>query len=389
MSFSQIQKLYLSNFLTGLVFWYGIEKLFMRSIGIDAVGVGTVTAALTIFLVLFDIPAGILADKWSRKGVLVVSALALAMASLLTGLSHGILIYLVGDLFFGLYIVTSGGTYQAIIYDSLSEEGRASQYSKINGQIYAFFLVGTGVGNVASGFLAHAYGYKASYLLSIIPCLINAVVILSLHEPRFHKSLHKEQILRQVGRASIAISRIKLVRSLTVVLTLFTVIELFKLEFGQLYFLRYITTPQTIGILWAVYSFSMALGSLIAHRFSTRLNILLVCSVVPFVLMSFIDNRLSIVLFMIQAVATAALLNQIETRIQNQTPSAVRASVLSVVSTFGRAVAVPASFILGWIFKEYNGLIAVRFIAIVGCSALLYWLIASKTIPKANQPIKV
>lgn len=37
MKMTRIHKLYISNFLTGLVFWYGIEKLFMRSIGIDAI----------------------------------------------------------------------------------------------------------------------------------------------------------------------------------------------------------------------------------------------------------------------------------------------------------------------------------------------------------------
>jgi MFS family permease len=387
MKLTQIQKLYLSNFLTGLVFWYGIEKLFMRSIGINAVGVAAATAALTVFLVMFDIPAGILADKWSRKGVLVLSAVSLAIASLLTGESHGLSLYIVGDLFYGLYVVTSSGTYQAIIYDSLHEENKSDQYSKINGKIYALFLVGAGVGDVASGFLAHQFGFRASYLLTIIPCLLNAAVILSLHEPRFHKSLGKEKLLRQIGKATITVSKIKLVRTLAVVLTLFAVIELFKLEFGQLYMFRYVTAAQAIGTLWAVYSFSMAFGSLIAHKFRARLHTLIVCAVLPLVLMSVIDNRFSLVLFMVQAVATAALLNQIETRIQENTPSHVRASVLSVISTFGRAVAVPASFILGWLFKDYNALIAVRFIAVVALVALFYWLIASRNIPKANEPL--
>jgi len=78
MKLTQIQKLYLSNFLAGLVFWYGIEKLFMRSIGINAVGIAAATAALTIFLAMFDIPAGILADKRSRKGVLVLQSSLIA-----------------------------------------------------------------------------------------------------------------------------------------------------------------------------------------------------------------------------------------------------------------------------------------------------------------------
>ncbi len=60
---TRIQKLYVSNFLTGVVFWYGIEKLFMRSIGIDAIGVGVATAFLSVFNLMTDIPAGIWAGR--------------------------------------------------------------------------------------------------------------------------------------------------------------------------------------------------------------------------------------------------------------------------------------------------------------------------------------
>lgn len=359
----------------------------MRSMGISAIGIAAATAAVTIFLVIFDIPAGMLADKWSRKGVLAISALSLALASLVAGESHSLSVYIIGDLLYGLYLVTSSGTYQAIIYDSLHEEKRADQYSKINGRIYAMFLIGAGVGDAASGFLAHRFGYRGSYLLTIIPCLLNAAVILALHEPTFHKSLEKENLLHQIGRASLAVYKMKLARTLTVVFTLFAIIELFKLEFGQLYMFRYVTAAQVIGILWAIYSFAMALGSLIAHKFRARLTTLIVLSAVPLVLMSLIDNRSSLILFMVQAVAGAALLNQIETRIQENTPSAVRASVLSVISTLGRAIAVPASFILGWLFKNYNALIAVRFIAAVAVIALFYWLIVSRDVPKANEPL--
>src|SRR5580698_9034378 len=125
---TRIRRLCISNFLTGLVFWYGIEKLFMRSIGIDAVGVGITTAVFLVFNLIFDIPAGILADRWSRKGVLIISALSLAVCSFLLGSSHGLLLYAVGELFYGMYIVSTSGTYTAIIYDILHEENRSDQY---------------------------------------------------------------------------------------------------------------------------------------------------------------------------------------------------------------------------------------------------------------------
>lgn len=374
MSLSPIRKIYLSNFLTGLVFWYGIEKLFMGSIGISAIGIGAATAVFLVFNLIFDIPAGIVADKWSRKGILAISAAALAVCSLLLGSSHGLLMYAVGEIFYGIYIVSTSGTYNAITYDILHEAGQADQFSKIAGRAYALFLAGAGVANIASGFVAHHYGFRSTYFITIVPCILNVLLILSTREPQFHKLKKKEKVLHQLGSVMSALGRIQIVRVLTVVLTALSITELFKSEFGQLYMLRYFSSPQAIGLLWAAYAFTWSLGSLIAHRFRARLNVLILCSVIPFILMSFIDSWFSLVLFMVQAVAAAAFINQTETRIQENTPSSVRTSILSVVSTLGRLVSVPASFILGWLFRDYNALVALRFVALIAVVTMMYWL---------------
>jgi MFS family permease len=385
MKLSRIQKLYVSNLLTGLIFWFGIEKLFMRSIGINAIGIGIATSAFLIFGLLFDIPAGILADKWSRKGVLVISALGLAVSSVLMGSSHGLWLYVIGELFFGIYMVCSSGTYNAIIYDTLYEDGMADQYSKIAGRAYALFLASAGIANIASGFLAHSYGYRFTYFITVISCLLNILLILTISEPKFHKAENKERTLHQIKAVSRTLSNIKLVRVLVIVLTALTVSELFKSEFGQLYMLRYFTSPQIIGLLWAVFAFTWSLGSLIAHRFRAKINALAICTVVPFVIMSFIDNWFSLVLFMFQAIAAAAFINQIETQIQENTPSAVRTSILSAIYTVGRVVSVPASFVLGWLFRDYNALVALRFVAVVSAVALIYWLWAGKGIENVSR----
>lgn len=386
MRLTQIQKLYLSNFLTGLVFWYGIEKLFMSGIGINAIGVGLTAAILLAFNLVFDIPSGILADKWSRKGMLFVSAVSLAISSVILGSSNGLEMYIVGYVFYGVYVVSTSGTYQAITYDSLHEEGRANQYSKVFGRAYALFLAGAGVANIASGFIAHYFSYPTTFFVTVVSCVLNALLIISLKEPSFHKAEKKERVFKQLGKTIKMLANTKLLRSLAIVMSALTIVELFKSDFGQLYMLRYVTQPQLIGLLWAAYAFTWSLGSLLAHRLRTRLNSLVVLTALPFIFMSFIDNWFSLVVFMVQAVASAALINQIETRVQENTPSSVRASVLSVLSALGRAIAIPASLVLGWLFTRYDTLWALRFIAIVATATLMYWFWASKGTPEANKP---
>jgi MFS family permease len=356
------------------VFWYGIEKLFMQSIGLDAVSVGMLTVLTIVLNLALDIPSGILADKWSRKGMLVVSAFALAICSLLLGSSTGFATYAIGYALYSLYVVCTSGTYQAITYDSLHEEGESKFYSKVMGRAYALFLCGAGVANIASGFIADNFGYRMPFYLTVLSCLVNMAVMLSLKEPAFHKPENKEKILRQLIKTSKAVLVIPLLRILAIIMSLFAIVELFKADFGQLYFLRYVTEPQLLGLLWAVYAFTWAIGGFIAHRLHNRLNELVIGATLPVLLMGFIDSWPALVLFNVQAVASAALMNQIETRVQDETPSHVRASIISVLSSIGRAVTIPASLALGWIFKNQGAFVAVRAMSILATCILIIWI---------------
>ena len=186
MKLTQMQKVYISHVLTGLVFWYGIEKLFMQSIGINAFGIGLVSVLTLIITLFFDIPSGILADKWSRKGTLILSAISLATSSFILGTSNNLSMYLLGAVFYGFYIVCTSGTYQAVIYDSLKEEGRAGDFSKVFGRAHALFLVSAGVANIFSGFLASALDFRFTFYITIVSCLLNILILLSLHEPKIY-----------------------------------------------------------------------------------------------------------------------------------------------------------------------------------------------------------
>lgn len=387
MKLSRIHKIYLSNFLTGLVFWYGIEKLFMGSIGIDAVGVGLATAVLIGFNLIFDIPSGIVADRWSRKGMLIVSAVALGLCSVVSGLSNGLWPYIIGDVLYGVYVVATSGTYQALTYDILHEEGRQNQYSKISGRAYALFLVGAGVANIASGFIAQATSMRVAFFITVVSCLLNIALISTIKEPTFHKTEAKARVFAQLGQVSSALARIWLLRVLAIIMSALAVVELFKSEFGQLYMLRYVSELELIGLLWAAYAFTWALGSIIAHRFQAKLTLLVMASTLPFIVMVFVDNVFSLILFMVQAIAAAALINQIETRVQHATPSSVRASVLSVLSAAGRAAAVPASFLLGWLFRDFGALAAVQCIAGLCLLILLFWLLFAPRFSRSSAAI--
>jgi len=375
---SNIKKLYISHFLIGLVFWYGIEKLFITSIGIDAAGIGFITAMFLTFNLVFDIPCGMLADKWSRKWMLCIACVGMALAAVVMGGAHSLPILALGYISYGVYVCCTDGVYQAIIYDSLHQEGRSEDYSKINGRMGALFLTGASVANVVSGFLAAHTSYSFVYFISVVPCVLNILIISTIKEPKFHKAEAKERMLRQIKDVTKNIVKVRALRVLVLVFSGLTVIELFKSEFGQLYMLRYVSSAELLGILWAGYSLAWALGSLIAHKLHARLSLLIWLSVIPYFFMAFIDTGLGIVLFVVQAVASAAMYN--ETRIQDVTASAVRASVLSVLNALERLISIPSALLIGWVIRDYNIFWVVRGVAIVCAVMLAFWLSSGRKI---------
>lgn len=370
----QIHKIYLSNFMTGLVFWYGIEKLFMKSIGISAYQVGILTAIFIAETMLLDIPGGMLADAWSRKKTLVLSAIFLALCTLTLGYSASFWPYVLGYMFYGLYIVTTEGVYQALTYDSLHELGLHESYSKVQGRAHALFLTGAGVANIASGYIAKHFGFRATFMLTLASCLINIVVIMSLSEPKYHKASDDKNLASHLLSAARSLFKIRILRVLAIISSLVTLIEYFKSDFGQLYMLRYVSSPQAIGVLWAVYAFTWAFGSFIAHRMHRHLTLMIALSTAPIFAMAFLDKWPALILFNIQSIASAVMFNQIETRVQQASPSNVRASILSALSTMGRIISVPAVVVIGWIINHKGAFVTVQWLALVALVSLLYWL---------------
>lgn len=79
----RIWPLFAAKFLLRFVLWYAIEKLFLGAIGFDDSGVAMIAAIYASVSLAVEVPSGVLADRWSRKGVWVLAALALAMSSFL------------------------------------------------------------------------------------------------------------------------------------------------------------------------------------------------------------------------------------------------------------------------------------------------------------------
>jgi MFS family permease len=81
----RLTPLYAAAFLQNLALWVPIEKLFMTTIGFNAASVGAMAAVYAVVVPVMEVPSGVLADRWSRRGVLILASIAGVLSVLVGG----------------------------------------------------------------------------------------------------------------------------------------------------------------------------------------------------------------------------------------------------------------------------------------------------------------
>ncbi|MGH7241684.1 MAG: MFS transporter [Candidatus Saccharimonadales bacterium] len=332
------KRLIISQFLLGMMFFYGIEQLFISNVLGDAVARGPITIAFTVGVLVFDIPTGILADKFGRKLCLLLGC-GVGVASLLTlASSHSVAVYVVGALLYGLFISFHNGALEAALYDWLAGQKNSHKYAQYQGSIWAAYLLGAGVANATSGLLATVFSLRATYLFSVVPVVLAGLLLTGLTEPSRHKATGQRGSIQAVirliiGRPRIIAFGLQFMAAEIVFLTMG--------EFGQLYILSFGVGTILLGILWSIDAAFAAGGRLWAYRVQhrPRLVVLLYCAVIG--LFALVRHEVGIGLFFIVYGLTEMLENIAETEIQHETPTDIRATVLSAVSFTGNLLGVP------------------------------------------------
>ena len=152
----------------GLLLWPATEKLFMGVIGFNATQIGIMAAAYAMVTPIVEIPSGILADRWSRKGLLMLAYAALLAATLTGGLSTGVVSYITSMLFFSIFFALHSGTSEAVLYDMVLEEtGDSERYEATSGRLRALSSTALLAGALVGGWLAAATSPRTTFFA---PC---------------------------------------------------------------------------------------------------------------------------------------------------------------------------------------------------------------------------
>lgn len=147
--------------------------------GIDITTALSIVALASVAALALQVPIAQYADRSKRVPLAVVGALVWAGFSGMTGLATGLILLTIARSGSSLGKAVIDPTHNSLIADYYPIEVRSKVFSTHR----AANAVGAFVGPLSAGMLAYAFGWRAPFLIFVIPTVIFALLALGLHEP--------------------------------------------------------------------------------------------------------------------------------------------------------------------------------------------------------------
>ncbi|WP_328331144.1 MFS transporter [Kribbella sp. NBC_00382] len=161
---------------------YPVYQLLFTDHGLSATEVSSLFIIWSTTAFLLEVPSGAWADVFSRRKLLVLGTLVRGL-----GFAGWIVVpsyagFALGFVLWGISSALISGTFEALVYDELAARGAADRYAGLIGRAKSAALVLNLAATALAAPLFKLGGYPLLGAVSVLSCLAQAAVALSLPE---------------------------------------------------------------------------------------------------------------------------------------------------------------------------------------------------------------
>jgi MFS family permease len=169
--------------LASLAPYYPLYALLFLGSGLTDAEVSGLFALWSVTGFVGQVPAGVLADRWSRRGCLVLAGCLEGVGFALWTALPGLPAFAAGFVVWGLGGALVSGAAEALVYDGLAAEGAAGAYARVNGWLWAAELAVQAPTAALAAVLFAAGGFPLVGWTSVVVCGAAALLALRFPEP--------------------------------------------------------------------------------------------------------------------------------------------------------------------------------------------------------------
>ncbi len=399
---ANIWKFYVHTFLLNLQLWYPIWIIYLqeeRGLSLGQVTVMEVPFLLSI--VVLQIPAAAVADRWGRRTSLALGALLYAAGVTLFGLADTYQLLLFSYLIWGIAIALMTGADSAFLYDSLKALGREDEYQRIYGGAWAVLSAASLAGTLIGAPVAAATSLPFPIVLSGGIAALGCLAALTFTEPRpshDEARLPYGEVMRESVRLALHQPTVRYAILFFGVLTIGGIAPVF---FFQPFLTRHDIDLSQVGFWQTPTRVVGVLGALVAYRVVSGLGekgtflLLPLTMVGSYALLAGWDSIYAQVAFPVMNLAAVMSKPVITDYLNRRVPTSQRATVISLTNLAYCLILIPLAPIVGLIADKLS--LAAAFwtgavITLAGMVILPLWwramakeeLPAQETVPAAG-----
>lgn len=208
---------------------------------------------------LLELPCGRLADRWSRRGCLVLSGVALFAGMTVLVAWPALVPAVLAETLIATSTALRSGADSALLFDTLRAEQRTDVYPGAESRAHAVASIGSGAAAVIGGLLA-AVDLRLPYAASALAALTTTVVAASLPEARPSDAGGPRATLVEAARTAARTRAVRWAMALAA----------FVVVFSHVYF--YLQQPylKAIGVPVAVFGFVFAATKAVTAMVATQ-----------------------------------------------------------------------------------------------------------------------
>lgn len=332
---------------------------FFQAKGLSLKDVFLLQGIFGMALILFDVPAGYLADYLGRKKMLVLGSVISDIGYSVLNLGNSFLHFAIFEVIVGLGLSFQSGCDVAILYNTVEKLKLAGSKSRLLGQRIMSNTTGEGVASLLGGALV-GFSLDLPATVNAATAWIPVLVALTIYDPPGN-SLPKGSHLQNLKNISKALFGHSKMLSFVILNFIFysfaTYCAIWSL---QAYWKERGIEVAHFGYLWAANSFAVALISFFTHKIEKKLGpvkVIILISLLPvigYLGMGFSGGLIGLIFTLAFPVCRG--LNQVifQDAINSRVPAEIRATANSVGSLGMRALFVIFGPLLGFFIDKYG-----------------------------------
>ena len=393
----QIFKFGLYGFLKNLKFFEPFFIVFLRQSGLEYLQIGLLYSIREIIIYIFEVPSGVIADRYGKKTELVICFLFYISSFIVFFLGRDFYVYIFAMVLYGLGEAFRSGTHKAIIMTYLDRNDIKESKSQVYGKTRSYSLIGSTVSSLAAiGLYFYFSSIAWLFIIAIVPYILDMLLIMS-----YPKYLNEKQVTTFTlkGFAKENINSVKYIFKEKKILKLLIGSSSYNAGFKSvkdyiqplieaialsvILFTALSAEDNTviyIGIIYAFIYLVSSFASLNAHRFSDHfssdkvIGIMWLLSGVSFLILSVYTHNLFVLVFVFLSIYVFLNIRKplIIEKIGNAATDNKRASVLSVESQFTSLLIAVLAPVLGYIADIHSISIMLFF---VGCAMSIIYIL--------------